>query len=261
MRITAFLLLFLASIIASAQTTISSLTLRDTIVSAMIDRPGDLYIITKSGQLQKYDENGKMIVSLTWPQRPTLFDPRDGARLFAYFRDTQQYKYLNPSLDITRSAGIDSAFAINPWLICPSGDTKLWVLDIADQSIKKIDPKESVVEVEVVIDSKFIPDASVITTMREYQGFLFLLHPAKGIYVFNGLGKYIKTIEAKNVNTFQFLGEELYYVKGKNIHLFNLFTADTRTIELTSINKFALLTDRRLFQLSDTSVIILDFTP
>ena len=50
--------------------------------------------------------------------------------------------------------------------------------------------------------------------MREYQGFLFLLHQEKGILIFNKMGKWIKTIERPQLKYFNFLGEELYYPEG-----------------------------------------------
>jgi hypothetical protein len=251
----------LFSIPAFCQKKIRTIEVSDSIMYATIDRPGDLYIITKSGQIQKFDENGNMILLYKSTNIPTLFDPRDGARLFTYYRSTQQYEFLNPSFEATASYHVDSSFAIKPWLICPSGETKLWVLDSADHSLKKINTKESVVEVEVLIDSTLIYDASSFTTMREYQGFVFLLNPKSGILIFNGLGKNIKTLEVKGISNFQFLGEELYYTKSGGLHLFDLFTADERKIDLPSESKFSILTGTRLFQVFSRSIVFSEFSP
>ena len=254
-------LLLLPAVHAFAQLKLKSLETSDTIVYATVDRPGDIYLVTKEGQIQKYDKDGKLIIVYKHKGPPTLFDPRDGARLFAYYRAQQEYDYYNPSFEVTASFRIDPAFAIQPWLMCPSGDHKLWILDKEDHSLKKINAKQTEVEVEVIIDSTLIQDAFFFTSMREYQSFVFLLNPKKGIHIFNSLGKHIKTIEEKGIYNFNFLGEELYYQKGTQLKFLNLFTAENRTIPQDKPSRVVLLTDERMFLISYRSVDIFEFSP
>jgi hypothetical protein len=245
----------------SAQKKIKSLEVSDTVISASVDRPGELYIITKYGQFQKFDEDGKLIVLYKNEKVPTLFDPRDGSRLFAYYREIQQYDYMTPSFSTMSSFRIDSAFAIQPWLMCTSGDHKLWVLDGADHSLKKLSAKATEVEVEVNIDSTIINDARAFTRMREYQNFVFLLNPQKGIFIFNSLGQHIKTIDARGIHNFHFLGEELYYYKNGMLKFFNLFSAETREISPGPLKGEILLTDRRMFVIHHRSIDIYEYKP
>jgi len=240
---------------------IKSLEISDTILTAQVDRPGELYVITRNGQFQKFDQDGKLLVLFKNENAPTLFDPRDGSRLFAYYRPIQEFDYLSPAFQIVSSFRIDSAFAIQPWLMCTSGDTKLWVLDAADHSLKKLNPREQDVEIEVVIDSTLINDATEFTGMREYQNFVFILHPSKGIMIFNNLGKYIRAIDVKHLHAFHFIGEELYYVKGNTIKFFDLFTTETREMSLEGIKGDLILTDQRLFAVHHRTIDIYEFKP
>jgi hypothetical protein len=244
-----------------AQQKIKSVEVSDTIIYATIDRPGDLYLVTKEGQIQKFDKDGKLLIVYKHQGAPTLFDPRDGSRIFCYYREQQQYDYYNPSFEVTASYRIDPAFAIQPWLMCPSGDHKLWILDNADNSLKKINAQHTEVELEVLIDSTLIKDASSFVSMREYQGFVFILNPKKGIYIFNSLGIHIRTIEEKGLNTINFLGEELYFLKGNEIKFFNLFSAENRSIAVPKPAGMVLLTDERQFLILKKSVEILTFKP
>jgi hypothetical protein len=240
---------------------LKTLEVSDTIINAMVDRPGDLYIITKHGQFQKFDLDGKLLVLYKNETAPTLFDPRDGSRLFAYYRPIQHYDYLSPAFQINSSFRIDSAFVIQPWLICTAGDLKLWVLDAADHSLKKLNPRDHEIEIEVIIDSTIINDATQFTRMREYQNFVFLLHPHKGIYIFNNLGHHIRTIETHNIHNFHFIGEELYWVKGGKLSFFDLFTAETREISLDGIKGDIILTDQRMFAVHNRTIDIYEFKP
>jgi hypothetical protein len=245
------------------QKKIKTLEISDTISSIAIDRPGDFYVVTKSGQLQKFNKDGQLIILYKnhSHKAPTLFDPFDGARLFSYYRDIQQYSYMNPSFEVTSSFRIDSAFVIQPWLICPSGDHKLWVLDQADRSLKKINAKTTEVEIEVVIDLSIVKDVTSINTMRDYQGFVFLLHQNHGIYIFNSMGKHIKTLSIAGIKTFNFLGEELYYHQGDKLKFFDLFTAESRVVDLAGKNGEVVLGEQRLFLVHPTSVEIFEFNP
>jgi hypothetical protein len=244
-----------------AQQKIRRLEVNDTIVFAAVDRPGDLYLITKDGQIQKFDKDGKLIIVYKHNTVPTLFEPRDGSRLFAYYREHQEYDYFNPSFDITGSFRIDPAFAIQPWLISTAGENKLWILDAADQSLKKINRKESEVELEVVIDSSVIQNAKAFTSIREYQGFVFLLDPHKGIYIFNNLGKHIKTIEVPGLHNFNFLGEELYYIKNHQVQFLDLFTGEGRSIAEEKACNSILLTDERQFLIGFKTIDITAYKP
>jgi hypothetical protein len=240
---------------------LKSFEVSDTIVFAAVDRPGDVYIITRDGQIQKFDKDGRLIVLYKNKVLPTLFDPRDGARLFTYYRQNQEYDYLSPSFEIVSSYRIDSAFVIEPWLIGPGSEQRLWILDAADHSLKKINTRDSEVEVEVVIDSTIISDATTFTYLREYQGFVFLLDPKRGIFVFNGMGKHIRTIEEKGITAFNFLGEELYFAKAGIVKFFDLFTAETRSIAFEKPFDFVLITDERLIQIRKKGIEIFEFHP
>lgn len=255
-------LFFLISISATAQTEkIKTLTLSDTILYSAIDRTGDFYAITKSGQIERFNGEGKLTLAYKAPEAPTIFDPRDGARLFAYYRSDQHYEYLSPSFQITASFRIDPSFAIQPWLICPSGDHKLWMIDQADNSLKKVDVRASEVQVEVVVDAASIGDVQAFTSMREYQNFVFLLNPDKGLYIFNSLGKHIKTIGSAGIESFNFLGEDLYFLHDGKLGFFNLFSTETREVEVDPAYTDALVTEERLILFTPEKIDIYSFRP
>ncbi|HEY3403431.1 MAG TPA: hypothetical protein VGK59_08600 [Ohtaekwangia sp.] len=228
----------------------------DSITTVAVDRPGDLYIITKEGQLQHFDKDGKLYSLYKKDPSPTLFDPRDGSRLFAYFRPVQQYAYMSPSFEITQRIQLDSAFSIDPWLVCASGDYNVWILDAADWSLKKIDTKKGLVLTETVLPPAFSKLKSDYLTLREYQGFLFIADHSKGIHVFNSLGNHLRTISVPLPSYFNFLGEELYYQSGTSLIFFDLFSAETRELKLPETSIFSVLTDERLFLIKPRQIHI-----
>jgi hypothetical protein len=203
--------------------------------------------------VQRLDVDGKVHPLAEMRRNPTLFDPRDGSRLFAYYREGQRHTLFSPSHEISSQA-VDSAFAIDPWLVCPSGDYNLWIADAADGAIRKINTATSRVDAEI----RFPHDVPAIRYMREYQGFLFVLHASRGIIVFSAMGRELRTLGTGPITYFNFLGEELYYPQGAELHFFNLFNAETRTLKTPARAAFTLITDARIYQAAGKTVTIFD---
>ncbi len=251
--------MLLLPLLVVGQKKIKSVTVSDEIIFATVDRPGDLYIMTKSGQIQKFDKDGKLLSVYKNDPAPTLFDPRDGARLFAYYHNDQHYSFLNPAFDVTRSHTVDPSIAIDPLLVCVSGDYNFWILDGSDISLKRVNGSTGVIDVDIKIDN--VATAAAFIYMREYQGFLFLSHKEKGLLVFNSLGKWLKTIELPAQANFNFLGEELYYPDKDVIKFFNLFTAEKRDIPMKQSGRFVLLTDERQYFIQPTTIDFFETNP
>lgn len=199
---------------------------------ATIDRAGDFYAVTQE-YIFKFDSLGHPLDSVAVDMPVTLFDPGNGVRLLAYFRDKQEYAIYSPSLEERQRTVIDSSFVISPWLVCASGDYDLLILDAADWSVKKIDTRRSVVISEFTLDPELTENANFVF-MREYLGFLFIHDSNQGILVFNRLGRKLRSLPAQGVSSFHCRGEELYYCREGQLYFTNLYTLETRERSLES---------------------------
>lgn len=221
------------------------------IQKAFLDRPGDLYIVTDES-VTKLTQDGTVINTHTF-QLPTLFDPWYAVHYFSYSRNNQQSLLLHPDFELKEVIPIDPVYAIDPYLVCLSGEKNLWIYDQADTSIKKINTSEQ----RVIIDETIhLPDKPDVIFMREYQGFLFILDYNHGILVFNMVGKLLKTIGKAGIADFNFLGEELYYLQNNTIHFFDLFDGRTQEKLLSLSPKQVLLTDKVAYFIFHDRVII-----
>lgn len=250
-------LLFVTGLVFSQGKIIKNVTI-DHIQQIAIDRAGDIYAITSS-LLSRYDKNGKLLGTLSIQQIPTSFDTGNGVRLLMFERSNQTYTILSPSLQQTDQSQIEKAVAIEPWLICSSGDYQLLVLDAADWSIKKVDPRDWQVMNEFKIDSELTAN-SPFTYLREYQNFIFLLDKKNTLTIFNGIGIKLKTYSIGNQH-FNFLGQELYYIKDKKIHFVDLFTSETREMELPGQFENMLITDERMIGINPDQLTFFEYNP
>ncbi len=241
-----FILLALIALplLAIAQKRITIIDIKD-VASAYIDRPGDLYILHTDNKISKFDTLGMSLANLSFEQTPTVFEPRDGARMFNYFADTKQGSFF--SSGTKQEFLIQDHFALEPILATSSGDNNVWVVDKADWSLKRIDLKASKVVSESLLNrAQFTGDPKIIA-IREYQSFLFVLEKNTGILVFNTLGQQIKKIDAPGITYFNFLGEELYYKKGDKLIFYDLFDGTSREEAVDTKSLYTLLTDARKY--------------
>ena len=227
---------------------------------AGVDRPGDLFLILKTGEVLKYDKTGKKIGSHTFNASPTLFDPMDGVQSFYFMSDGNHYGNISSDMSEVTKFQLNPSFAISPWLVCPSLH-ELWMMDSSDFSIKKTKLKSTSISVESILIHLPSKKIKAYIYMREYQNYLFLLDRNAGIHVYSGMGKFIKTMGFKDLAYFNFLGEEIYFMKGTQLVFVDLFTNETRTLNLPIPCKFALLNDDKLYSVETNKVTITDFKP
>lgn len=228
--------------------------LNQPVTAAYVDRPGDLYVQFETGTIQKFDINGKLVEEIK-PELPlALFEPRDGSRAFSFDRKGNWYSYgLFGTLN---KQPVPEEFAIEPWLVCSSGDQNLWILDGADLSIKKLNTAKQSIEVEIYLSPHVAKEKTDFIGMREYQNFLFIHNKNAGIEVHNAIGKRIRLIPGKEIRYFNFLGEELYYALNDKLIFFDLFDGKTRELPIDKGVQFMLLTDERVFKVFGDRLVV-----
>lgn len=237
-------LLFASSLLTVAQKRITAIDIKD-VASAYVDRPGDLYILHTDNKVSKFDTLGIPVADMGFEKTPTVFDPRDGARMFIYFADVKQGTFF--STGTSQGFFIYDYFAMEPIFATSCGDNQVWIVDKGDWSIKKLDPKAGKIVAEAAIDRTQFQDEPKIIAVREYQNFLFVLDKNTGIIIFNAIGKQIKKIEGKDIPYFNFLGEELYYKMGGKLIFYDLFDGTIREENIDSDCLYTLLTDARKY--------------
>lgn len=258
MKRTVFLFWLLPGLMVSqSQPKKINIETKSEIVWAGVDRPGDLFLILASGEVQKFNNRGQAVGTHGFGTPPSLLDPMDGAQSFYYLQKENVFGHLNSDLSSATQHTLDPAFAIAPWLVCPSMH-ELWMLDSSDLSIKKTSLHGMAIAFEASVPKK---KASDYRYMREYQNYLFLLDKGAGVLLFNSVGKYIRTLGEKEMENFGFLGEEMYYTKDNTLILTDLYSNERRTLPLPVPCRFALVTDDTLYAVAKNGVTILDFKP
>jgi hypothetical protein len=223
------------------------------ISNAAVDRLGNFLLIYKKGGIKKYDPNGKVMASLR-KSKPTLIEPWYHPSIFIYDRGTQKYFSYGRFFENVQEHKLPPEFAIEPYLICPTHDNRLWILDQSDYSLKKINPLSNEVQNEFVLNAGM--PAPAFTFLKEYQNLIFL-QEKNAIWIINTLGKVINKIEGAQLGNFGFFGQELYYLESNTVRFINLLTEESYELKLDGDLKFALVTDERILTITKNNKVTL----
>lgn len=213
------------------------------------DRLGNFFLVSSKGKIKKYDETGKLVASVS-KIAPTLIEPWYHPSIFIYSRRNQSYSVYGRNFEDRKDFTIEPAFAIEPTLVCPTHDNKLWILDKADWSLKKVNPLSTEVIQEFTLDPSVLMPSSEFTYLREYLNLLFLIDKNSGIVILNHLGKVIETIEIQNLNQVYFFGDELYYLESNTLKFSNLLTEERHEVKLPEETIQAVMTDELIITLN-----------
>lgn len=228
------------------------------ISNVSVDRLGNFFLINKKGGIKKYDPNGKVMASLR-KSKPTLIEPWYHPSIFIYDRAIQKYYSYGRFFENVREYKLPPEIAIDPYLICPTHDNRLWILDKTDYSLKKINPLNNEVLNEFVLNTESA--APAFTYLKEYQNLIFL-QEKNAIWIINTLGKVINKIESTQSGNFGFFGQELYYLENNTVRFINLLTEESYELKLEGDLKFALVTDERILTIaSNNKVTLYNYIP
>lgn len=217
-----------------------------------IDRLGNFFLLQKNGKIKKYDPQGNVLASLSGVS-PTLIEPWYHPSIFIYSRSQQKYTVYGRNFENTKEYIVEPALAIEPSLVCPTHDNKLWIFDKADQSLKKVNPLTNEVLQEFIVSEIDGNSNSEFTYLREYLNLIFLLDKNSGILILSHLGKVIEKIDVKNLTQFYFFGEDLYYLEKNTLKFIDLLTDKRHEIVLPEGTQQAIITDEIILTINSHS--------
>ncbi|MFM7222967.1 MAG: hypothetical protein ACKO03_06030 [Bacteroidota bacterium] len=175
------------------------------------DESGNVYALTKDGQLKKYAPSmdsmgvfndirryGKLYsISADNPLRALLF-----------FRDFKTILVLDRFLQVVNRIDVRKAGIFQAKAVGQSYDNKIWIFDEQASKLKKID-NEGKVAMETADLRLALNETIVPTVLFDLGGLVYVYDPEKGLFSFDYYGALNKRVA--------FLGWESVYPLGKNI--------------------------------------------
>jgi hypothetical protein len=232
----------------------------DAPASVSIDQSGSIYAADAMGNLFKYTPAGEYVVEYS-PERPariTDLEAWQGLRIFLFYRDRQEYTFLNRFLTAQGTYSFDPGTVGFVEAAAPSADNNVWLFDQSDFSLKKYSLQLREVVLRTPLDLLLDPNDYKIATIREYQNKVYMGDMREGVLVFDNLGNYLKTISAPGVRFYSLYGHTLYLVRDRTLLSIDIYTGarETRLLPETASWQFAFRYEERLYLASDSQIAV-----
>jgi hypothetical protein len=221
-----------------------------------IDRVGFFYTVQKNGAISKFSEDAELIAQhkQSGKNEFALFEAWNSMQLIGFNKKTKNYILFDRMLHPKGIFNIDNALVVEAALTTITGDNSLWVLDAKVSALKKINLSAETVEIEIPYDSEVSAEFEKSDYIKDYQNMLFINTPSAGIWIYNSIGKKLRTLDFKGVNYFNFLGMDLYFIQEGKLHLYDLYSGDHGIYDLPRAARFVLLTDETMLLADDTHI-------
>lgn len=159
------------------------------------DPLGNVYVLSQTNQLNKYDSTGKWLATLNYSYNGSIssIDVSNPIEIIVFYKELNTLLFLDDNLVFRGELNLANAGIIQAQAVSRSYDNACWIFDAGDFQLKKIRKNG-----ETLIQSGSLPMIitnfnSDIRKMAENASFVFLMKE-KGIYVFDIFGNYNKTI-------------------------------------------------------------------
>lgn len=233
-------------------TKVKSVKLDHRVVSASTDRQGNLYIASNNGDIDRFDKDAGLAYHFSPDKKgnATLMEAWQGLRTFVFYRDFQQYLFLDRFLNNSTPFDIGNGLSTYFEMGTIAGDNNLWLIDQQELTLKKLDIEISEFLIETPFNLNLDPDDFELTFIREYQNLLFISDKSSGVLVFDNLGNYLENLPITGLNHFTFAGNELLGLNatGDTVKLINVYTKKEREISLPDPSyQFVFMENSRLY--------------
>jgi hypothetical protein len=170
------------------------------IADAAIDNLDNLYIISSTGQIRKFDSNGDSSALYNQVRNfGKLFslDVSNPLRPLLFYKDFSTVVLLDRFLANRFTLDLRRYSILQPGAVGSSYDNNIWIFDEYDNKLKKVDEQGNLL-LETpdfrTIFSEPIRPQKIIST----NGFVYLADTANGVFVFDNYGSFKKKIPLKN---------------------------------------------------------------
>jgi len=229
-------------------------TIRGDLVDFAVDNLDNVYVLTSTDQLKKYNANGDSVAVFNNVKKfgkVSTVDVSNPLKVLLYYKDFSTIVVLDRLL--TQRNTIDlrqqSIFQVNA--IGQSYDNNIWVYDEGDSKLKKInDQGKPLFETS---DFRLLFDqAPHIKNIFDQDGFVYLYDPAQNVFVFDYYGALRNKILIRGWQNLKVAGKFIFGINDDTLHRYeiNTFRVDEEKLPGPLKNSLKLnFTSSRLYAL------------
>lgn len=196
------------------------------------DEFGNQYY-TSNNTLYKCDSKGNVLktYSNSFLGNIHSFDVSDPLRLLLFFSDFNQIVYLDNRLSELRAPiSLDDLELYEANAVCASHRGGFWTYISGNNKLMRFNNNLQLEQENYIITDKEIKTEHVQLIETSY--YLFLVLPPDGIFIYDGLGSFVKKLPSENVRFVHSENQKMFFTEKDKINIYDFRTGKIETFEL-----------------------------
>jgi hypothetical protein len=223
------------------------------------DRLGNLYVVTKTNQLYKYDMNGELRSTLNYKYLGNItdIDASNPLEVYVFYKELNEVLFLDNNLAYRGELLLNDYGIAQAAAVARSYDNGVWVFDNGDLQLKRISKAGELLQQSGNV-RQFVSGMVSPGYIYDNNDRVFVNDSSIGIMVFNVFANYIKTIPIKGCDSFKIIENEIFYNKDGKLFRYNTGTFQESIFQMpdTTYTREISIEKERLYLLKSGSVEI-----
>lgn len=234
-------------------------TIQDSFTQIALDPLNDLYCVSASNTIVKYDSNGTRMYSYTPNSVGALYDldVSNPLKVLLFFKDAATIQICDNTLSTVSTISLRSLGIMQPVAACLASDNTIWIFDLQDYKLKQIDLQQNIIRQsnDLILETQLPLNVSHLIQCGQY---LFACDADNGISVFDSYGTYVFTLPFTGLNHFDVIDNKVFYLKNKTICNYDMQTLNQSVAKLagSSVPLQVCVSATRLAVLQSESVLL-----
>jgi hypothetical protein len=207
---------------------------RGTFQYMMPDEIGNLFALTNTGQLKKYNPNLDSMGVFNEVRRYGRLhsiSANNPLRSLLYFKEYRTIIVLDRLMQMVNKIDLRKAGIFQVQAVAQSYDNKIWVFDEQESKIRKLDEEGRIIfstaDLRLVFSTPFSP-----TVLFDMGGYIYLYDPIQGLFIFDYYGALKNKVALLGWRDVQPMGKQVVGFRDNQLMIYTPGSIDLKEIKL-----------------------------
>lgn len=197
---------------------------RGEISDAAIDNLDNVYILTATDQLKKYNSNGDSLAVYNNVRRfgrVSTLDVSNPLKVLMYYKDFSSIVILDRLLGVRSTIDLRKSNMLQVTAIGQAYDNNIWIFDAYDYKLKKIDEDGKMLletpDLRMVFNQAVAPQQIIDNNKQVY-----LYDTASGVFVFDNYGSFKRKLPITGWSSISIVDKQVVGIGSQSVQSYNI---------------------------------------
>jgi hypothetical protein len=228
------------------------------------DRLGNVFVVSKTNQLYKYNSQGKLLSTLNYKYLGNIssVDPTNPLEVYVFYKELNMVLFLDNNLAYRGELNLSDYGIIQAAAIARSYDNGIWVFDIGDMQLKKMNKAGEILQQSGNV-RQFMQQPSVPSYIIDDNNRVYINDPTNGVLVFDIFANYKRTLNIKSASDFKIIKDDIFFESKGALVKYNIIKMQQQEIYMPQIQPSIIdmsIEKDFLFLMSEKEVCVYNYT-